>query len=118
MKIINLLINSAISLTLLFSLASCGHKHNHEDGHDHNHDHGDETEQHSQNDEHGHGHAEGEIFLTKDQIETMDIQFGTFSQVKLNDYVKATGKLDLPSNAYASVSFGKSRNYFISARVS
>ncbi|MBT8233802.1 MAG: efflux RND transporter periplasmic adaptor subunit [Bacteroidia bacterium] len=106
MKIINLVIYSTISLILVFSLASCGHKHNHEDGHDHNHDHGDEMEEHSQNDGHGHGygHAEGEIFLTKDQIETMDIQFGTFSQVKLNDYVKATGKLDLPSNAYASVS--------------
>jgi len=104
MKIINLIIYSSISLILLFSLASCGHKHNHEDGHDHNHDHGDETEQHSQDDGHGHGHTEGEIFLTKDQIETMGIQFGTFSQVKLNDFIKATGILDLPSNAYASVS--------------
>jgi len=60
--------------------------------------------EHSEDDGHGHDHAEGEIFLTKDQIETMAIEFGTFSQVKLNDFIKTTGTMDLPSNAYSSVS--------------
>jgi len=57
---------------------------------------------------HGHGHGEshedGEIHLTKEQIETMQIRFGGFSQIKINDFVKTTGKLDLPPNAYTSVS--------------
>ena len=34
----------------------------------------------------------------------MNIQFGDFSQVKINDFIKATGTLDLPANAYAAVS--------------
>jgi len=105
MKIINFNIYILITLVILLSLVSCGHNHNHEDGHDHDHDHGTEME-HSDDDGHGHGHdhAEGEIFLTKDQIETMAIEFGTFSQVKLNDFIKTTGTMDLPSNAYSSVS--------------
>ena len=93
------------SLALIFTFFACGHNHADGDGHDHDHSH--ETEQHSEDDGHGHGHSsheEGEIHLTKEQIETMNIQFGDFSQIKINDFVKATGTLDLPPNAYASVS--------------
>lgn len=93
------------SLALIFTFFACGHSH--ADGDDHGHDHSHETEQHSEDDGHGHGHGsheEGEIHLTKEQIETMNIQFGDFSQIKINDFVKATGTLDLPPNAYASVS--------------
>ena len=93
------------SLALIFTFFACGHSHADGDGHDHDHSH--ETEQHSEDDGHGHGHGsheEGEIHLTKEQIGTMNIQFGDFSQIKINDFVKATGTLDLPPNAYASVS--------------
>ena len=93
------------SLALIFTFFACGHSHPDGDGHDHDHSH--ETEQHIEDDGHGHGHGsheEGEIHLTKEQIETMNIQFGDFSQIKINDFVKTTGTLDLPPNAYASVS--------------
>ena len=93
------------SLALIFTFFACGHNHADGDGHDHDHSH--ETEQHIEDDGHGHGHGsheEGEIHLTKEQIETMNIQFGYFSQVKINDFIKATGTLDLPPNAFASVS--------------
>ena len=100
--------NNKSYIILLFSLAlaltffACGHSH--ADGDEHDHSHG--AEQHSENDGHGHGeeHEEGEIHLTKEQIETMNIKFGNFSQVKINDFIKATGTLDLPPNAYAAVS--------------
>ncbi|MEZ5057114.1 MAG: efflux RND transporter periplasmic adaptor subunit [Saprospiraceae bacterium] len=90
------------SLALILTFFACGHSHADGDGHDHDH----ASEQHSEDDGHGHGedHAEGEIHLTKEQIETMNIQFGDFSQVKINDFIKATGTLDLPPNAYAAVS--------------
>jgi len=86
-------------MTLFFS---CGHSHAEDDGHNH----GSEKEQHSEDDGHGHGeeHEEGEIHLTKEQIETMNIQFGDFSNVKINDFVSTTGTLDLPPNAYSSLS--------------
>jgi len=98
---------------MLILLFSCGHEHTEGDGHNHG------TEQHSEDDGHGQGgeahnegdghgpseeHEEGEIHLTKEQIETMSIQFGDFSNVKINDFIKASGTLDLPPNAYSSVS--------------
>lgn len=102
MKIINKSIISIFSIIALTLFFSCGHSHAEGDGHDHDH----ETEQHNEGDGHGHGeeHEEGEIHLTKEQIETMNIQFGDFSQVKINDFVKATGTLGLPPNALTSVS--------------
>ncbi len=51
------------------------------------------------------------------QMETMDIGFGDFTNLKINDYVSATGTLDLPPNGYADVSaratgfVRNSRNY-------
>lgn len=104
MKIINISILSIISFTVIILFFSCSHSH--AEGEEHNHDHGNETEQHTEGDGHGHGeeHEEGEIHLTKEQIETMNIQFGEFSNVKINDFIRATGTLDLPPNAYSSVS--------------
>ena len=104
MKNIKSYIIIIFSLALIFTFFACGHSHAEGDGHDHDHSH--ETEQHSEDDGHGHGepHKEGEIHLTKEQIETMNIQFGDFSNVKINDFIKATGTLDLPPNAYSSVS--------------
>lgn len=84
-----------MALLLLFS---CGGGHTEGDGHNH----GNETEAggHAGEEE----HAEGEIHLTPEQIKTMNIQFGGFSQIKINDFVSATGTLGLPPNALTSVS--------------
>ncbi len=49
-------------------------------------------------------HQTESLFLTKEQMETIGIEFGDFSSIKVNDYIKATGTLGLPPNAYASVS--------------
>ena len=97
-------------------LFSCSHEHKEGDGHDHGsettqhgegdgHDH-DAEEGHGEDDGHDHGeeHQEGEIHLTKEQIKTMSIQFGDFSEIKINDFVRATGTLGLPPNALTSVS--------------
>ncbi|MCI5092678.1 efflux RND transporter periplasmic adaptor subunit [Phaeodactylibacter sp.] len=113
MKFINKSILSIISVAIMLLIFSCGHEHTEGDGHDHGteqhseedgHDHG--SEAHGEDDGHGHGeeHEEGEIHLTQEQIETMGIQFGDFSQIKINDYVSATGTLGLPPNALTSVS--------------
>lgn len=84
-----------MALLLLFS---CGGGHAEGDGHNH----GNETEAggHTGEEE----HAEGEIHLTPEQIKTMNIQFGGVSQIKINDFVSATGTLGLPPNALTSVS--------------
>ena len=102
MKFINKSILSIISVAMLLLLFSCGQEHIEGDGHDH----GNETAQHSEDDGHGHGeeHEEGEIHLTKEQIETMNIQFGDLSQIKVNDYVSTTGTLGLPPISFSSVS--------------
>lgn len=103
------------SLALIFIFFACGHSHTEGDGHaneseqhseDDGHNHEEQIESHSEDDGHGHGeeHEEGEIHLTKAQIETMNIQFGDFSQIKINDFVKATGTLGLPPNALTAVS--------------
>lgn len=116
MKFINKSIYSIVFAVVILLLSSCAHEHAEGDGHNHGeetaahsegdgHDHGTE-EEHGDNDGHGHGeeHEEGEIHLSKKQIETMNIQFGDFSQVKINDFVRATGTLGLPPNALTSVS--------------
>lgn len=102
MKFINKSILITSSIMVMLFVFSCGHEHSEGDGHNH----GSETNTHSDEDGHGHGeeHEEGEIHLTKEQIETMNIQFGDFSEIKINDFVKATGTLGLPPNAYSAVS--------------
>ncbi|MEZ4884457.1 MAG: efflux RND transporter periplasmic adaptor subunit [Chitinophagales bacterium] len=121
MQIIN---NSILSLCLIIAtllLFSCSHDHDHAEGDGHNHG---ATAVHSEEDGHDHEdeehepHEEGEIHLSKEQIKTMDIQFGDFSEVKINDFVSATGTLGLPPNAYSSVSakssgFIKNSNQYI-----
>ncbi len=100
---INILKISA--LTFLLTLAiSCGHKHGPGDGHDH----GDTNTTHSEDDGHNHGsegedHHEEGLHLTMEQAKTVGLEFGDFSTIKVNDYIKATGTLDLPPNAYSSV---------------
>ncbi len=112
MKFINKSILSILSVAVMLLIFSCGHEHTEGDGHDHGHEghnHGVKEEAHSEDDGHGHGHGhgeheEGEIHLTNEQIKTMNIQFGGFSEIKINDFVSATGTLGLPPNALTSVS--------------
>ena len=97
-----------VIMLALFTISSCGHNHNEEDGHDHGHNHNHGNTKHSNDDGHNHGesdeeHQEG-LFLTKEQAKTIGLEFGDFSSIKVNDYVKATGVLGLPPNAYSSVS--------------
>jgi cobalt-zinc-cadmium efflux system membrane fusion protein len=91
-------------ITILSVLISCGESHSEGDGHDH----GKEAEVHTEDDGHDQGghdeHEEEGLHLTKEQIKTIGLEFGEFSSIKVNDFVKATGTLGLPPNAYASVS--------------
>ena len=95
----------------IMAATACSHEHTEGDGHEHGtitgteehdshegHDHGSPHDGHS---EHG-AHEEG-IHLTKEQVKTVGIQLGGFSQVKLNDYISAVGTLGLPPNAYSGV---------------
>lgn len=93
---------SIISIAIvLFFFAACTHTH--PEGEEHDHDHGEAAhDDHDGHDDHD-DHEEG-IHLSKEQIKTMDITFGEFSQVKINDFINATGTLGLPPNAYSSVS--------------
>src|SRR5690606_5903776 len=84
------------------------------DGHDHGgeshaegegHDHGEGA--HAEGDGHDRG-AEGEehgegLHLTREQTETNGLEFGELASIKVNDFVKASGTLGLPPNAYSSV---------------
>lgn len=93
-----------IAILIVLLISSCGHDHS--EGDEHNH--GEEETSHSDNDEHNHSEEEEEhqegLFLTKDQAETIGLEFGELSSIKVNDFVKATGTLGLPPNAYSSVS--------------
>ena len=60
------------------------------------------TKQAVQNKEHEH-HGNKNIHLTKNQIKTIDLKLGDFTKIKINAFVKATGLLGLPPNAYSSV---------------
>jgi len=97
--------NNIKYITLIFILAfstiivSCGDEHSKKDRH--NNESESVENNHSEEGEH---HEEEGLHLTKEQIETIGLEFGEFSNIKVNDFVKTTGTLGLPPNAYASVS--------------
>ena len=66
------------------------------------HDHGSDADGEHGEDEHG--EEEGAIHLSREQIAAVGIGFGEPTTLKVNDYLSATGKLDLPPNAYTAVS--------------
>lgn len=74
---------------LIFSLPACHDHHNH--GHDHSED--------EAQDDH-----EASYHLTRMQIDQVGIEYGDLTDMKINDYIEATGTLGLPPNAYSSVS--------------
>ena len=95
---------------ILLLLSSCKHDHAPGDGHDHEgHDHGEvNTEIHTEDDGHGHDgeehHEEGSLVLTDSQIATIGLEFGSTTNMKVNNFVNATGRLGIPSNAQTTVS--------------
>ncbi len=134
MKNIKNLITVVILMMAISIITSCNTKHTDNDGHDHgagkehleiekpqnhdghNHDEADHDEAgHDEADHKGGSHEEGAmsdehddheegLHLTREQIETIGLEFGELSSVKVNDYVNATGTLGLPPNAFSSVS--------------
>lgn len=82
-----------ISVLVITTFTSCDNKHSDQDGHEH---------QETTNDEES--HQEEGIHLTKSQIETVGLEFGEFSSIKVNDFIKTTGVLGVPPNGYASIS--------------
>lgn len=101
----NILIVAVYALSS--ALISCSSEYTENDGHKHK----ESTENHSKEDGHDHGASsdnekdhEQELHLTKEQITTIGLEFGDFSSIKVNDFIKATGTLGLPPNAYAAVS--------------
>ncbi len=105
MKYLKFSIFQMISLLAMLSFSACSPDHAEGDGHDHG---SEESATHNNDDGHGHGedgeHVEGEIHLTRDQMETVGVGFGELSQIKINDYIRTTGTLDLPPQSNASVS--------------
>lgn len=100
-------INILVLTTLFLLLSSCKHEHGPGDGHDHEgHDHGDtNTGIHSEDDGHGHGHGEeGSLVLTEAQIATIGLEFGATTNIKVNNFVSATGRLGVPANSQTSIS--------------
>ena len=106
---------ATLALLLLALHGSCNRIHDHPpgDGHDHaaseeiaaegptdNHDHNTGESHLPGEDDHG---DEG-IYLTAEQIETMEIRLGDLAEMKVNGYLSATGTLGLPPNAHAAVS--------------
>lgn len=92
-----------ISIIILSAvLLSCAHNHKEGEGHDHDHADHEEADSHAEGDHSA--HEEGALHLSQAQAKTVGLQFGNFSSIKINDFVKATGVLGLPSNAQTSVS--------------
>lgn len=104
MKIINLSIISIFSIGILLLIFSCGHENSEGSGQNQE----GETSQYVKNDGYIQAgkeeHNENEIHLSREQIKTMKITFGDFSEIKINDYISATGTLGLPPNALTSIS--------------
>jgi cobalt-zinc-cadmium efflux system membrane fusion protein len=115
--------NIFISIVLTVFLFSCGeeelhtgHEHNTEVKDDHGHDHNTKVKEVKNDHGHDHGgdahgetpvaddHDEEGLHLTREQMETINLSFGDFSEIKVNEFIKSTGVLGLPPNAYSSVS--------------
>lgn len=93
-----------ISLLTIF-MPSCEHQHSEDEEHQHQHATASTAHGPHSDTEHQDG-----IHLSQEQMKVMDIQLGDFSEIKINDYVQATGTLGLPPNALTSVS-AKARGF-------
>lgn len=106
-------IKHTLSVILLLTIlipSSCTNKHEEGDGHDHgshqeSHNDGDGDNHSESENEHSEHEEEGEsIHLTAEQIATIGLELGSFSTLKVNDFIKSTGSIGLPPNGYSSVS--------------
>lgn len=95
-------IHAIIAFSILFLLSACTHDHAAEGDHT-GHDHAEEDAYNNieNNEEDDH---EGLTHLSKEQMKTINLKFGDFEEIKINDFVKTTGTLGLPPNAFATVS--------------
>ncbi len=93
------LIIALLASTALLPLSSCQKGHSDGDGHDHGAEAG-------ERDEHGlEEEGKGEtVHLSEAQITEMGIELGGFENIKVRDFVNATGQLGLPPNSFVSVS--------------
>jgi len=89
------IINIILILISLVSFTACQNDHSADDGH--NHDAASTTT--DSHDEHEEG-----LHLTKAQIKTIGLKFGAVENIKVNDFVKATGTLGVPPNGLTAVS--------------
>lgn len=94
----------AYAILALFLLISCEEHegHNHE-GHDHEgHDHG--GHEHEGHD-HGveEGHHDGEVILTDNQAESLQIKIGVFQSRKFSELIEVNGELELTPQHIADV---------------
>lgn len=97
----NILLRFTLAATLIVTvMLSCKNSPTEKDGHTHDIS----TDSHSEEDEHHHDFEEEELHLTQDQIQTIGLELGDFSSLKVNDFIKTTGTIGLPPNAYSSVS--------------
>ncbi|MCR9066448.1 MAG: efflux RND transporter periplasmic adaptor subunit [Cytophagales bacterium] len=98
MKYIKFII-TVFMLAISMVLTSCGSKKNQDS------DTNQEVGKATQTEEEGDNHSSGEgIHLTKEQANTIGLELGDLSTIKINDFVNATGSLGLPPNALSSVS--------------
>ncbi|KPM46566.1 efflux RND transporter periplasmic adaptor subunit [Jiulongibacter sediminis] len=98
MKYIKFII-AVFMLAFSMVLTSCGSKKNQES------DTNQEVSKATQTEEEGNNHSSEEgVHLTKEQANTIGLELGDLSTIKVNDFVNATGSLGLPPNALSSVS--------------
>ncbi len=100
---------SLISLVFLITIFACNkqkeveHNHQHTAKSGHQNKKNDEHEENKFQHEEASEHEEG-IHLNNKQVKAIGLELGEFSNLKINDFIKATGTLGLPPNAYSSVS--------------
>lgn len=90
------IINIVLILITLVSFMACQQDHSADDGHNHDTENTATTDNHDANEE--------GLHLTKTQIKTIGLKFGTVENIKVNDFVKATGTLGVPPNGLTAVS--------------
>ncbi|KAA3638225.1 MAG: HlyD family efflux transporter periplasmic adaptor subunit [Bacteroidetes bacterium] len=86
----------------MVSIIACNNNEASIDDHVHDHDHSDHND-HTEDTHTEPDHEEGEVHLTVQQVKTMNITLGDFSQLKINDFVSATGAMGVPPNGITSV---------------
>ncbi|PID67681.1 MAG: efflux transporter periplasmic adaptor subunit, partial [Flavobacteriia bacterium] len=97
-------------IALAVFVSACGHKDNHDDhddhdGHDHAEvavtDHNDESD-HDHDHEHDHGDS-GEVLLTQQQYEALQMKTDTLVLRAMSGFVEANGTLEVPPQNQAAI---------------